>query len=139
MATFTLVKCSRQKLDGTQKTEEVSYFISNTEPATAPDANELFDAIRQHWRIETMHYERDVTLSEDALRTGNASISRLMSSLRTLAINLLKRVKSGNMAAQIDNFGDKFYTLIQFMIQQLVLLESPARYDTGAEIFLIFA
>ncbi|WP_041341303.1 ISAs1 family transposase [Runella slithyformis] len=109
MATFICVKRIRQNLDGTQLTEEVSYFISN------------FDALRQHWRIEVMQYQRDVILSEDALRTGNASVSRLMSSLRTLTINLLKRTKSGNMAAQIDNFADKFQTLIQFMTQQLVL------------------
>ena len=68
-----------------------------------------------------MHYQRDVILSEDALKTGNASVSRLMSRLRTLTINLLKRVKSVNMAAQIDNFADKFQTLIQFMTQQMVL------------------
>ena len=72
---------------------------------------------RRCGRIEVMHYQRDVTLSEDALKTGNASVSRLMSSLRTLTINLLKRVKSKNMAAQIDNFADKFHTLIQFMTQ----------------------
>lgn len=121
MATFICVKRIRQNLDGTQLTEEVSYFISNTEPTTQSQADELFDALRQHWRIEVMHYQRDVILSEDALRTGNASVSRLMSSLRTLTINLLKRTKSGNMAAQIDNFADKFQTLIQFMTQQLVL------------------
>lgn len=121
MATFIRVNRIRQKLDGTHRSEDISYFISNTQPATQTGANELFDAIRQHWRIEAMHYGRDVTLSEDALRTGKAPVSRLMSSLRTLTINLLKRVKSGNMAAQIDNFADKFQTLIQFMTQQLVL------------------
>ena len=46
------------------------------------EADELFDAIRQHWRIEVMHYQRDVTLSEDALKTSNASVSRLRSEER---------------------------------------------------------
>ena len=121
MATCIRVNRIRQKLDGTHRSEDISYFISNTQPTTQTEADELFDAIRQHWRIEVMHYQRDVTLSEDALKTGNASVSRLMSSLRTLTISLLKRVKSKNMAAQIDNFADKFHTLIQFMTQQLVL------------------
>ena len=62
-----------------------------------------------------MHYQRDVTLSEDAFTTTNTAVSRLMSGLRTLTINLLKRMKPINMAAQIDNFADKFHTLIQFM------------------------
>lgn len=95
--------------------------MSNALPLNQTGANELFDAIRQHWRIEAMHYRRDVTLAEDALRTGSQAISRLKSSLRTLTINLLKRAKPKNMAAQLDEFADKLYTLIQFMTQELVL------------------
>jgi len=121
ISTLIRVNRIRQRLDGSQRTEEVSYFLSNTQPATSQEAYELFDAIRQHWRIEAMHYRRDVTLAEDVLRTGSQAISRLMSSLRTLTINLLSRAKPRNMAAQIDDFADKFHTLIQFMIHQLVL------------------
>lgn len=44
-----------------------------------------------------------------------------MSSLRTLTIILLKRLKAKNMAAQIDEFADNFNILIQFMTQQMVL------------------
>lgn len=68
-----------------------------------------------------MHYQREVTLREDALRAGSQSISRLMSSLRTLVLNLLRRVKPKNMAAQLDEFADRFPTLIQFMSQEMVL------------------
>ena len=121
MATFVRVRRVRQHLDGSQFSTDISYFVSNSRPTRQLEADDLFDAIRQHWRVEVMHYQRDVTLSEDALKTGNASVSRLMSSLRTLTINLLKRLKPGNMAAQIDNFADKVQTLIQFMTQQLVL------------------
>lgn len=95
--------------------------MSNLSPKNQVEANELFDAIRQHWRIEAMHHRRDVTLAEDALRTASQAISWLMSSLRTLTINLLKRVKPKNMAALIEEFADKFHTLIQFMTQELVL------------------
>lgn len=121
MTSLIKVRRIRQNLDGTQFSQDISYFVSNSEPTRQSEADELFDAIRQHWRVEVMHYQRDVTLSEDALKTGNASVSRLMSSLRTLTINLLKRIKSVNMAAQLDNFADKFQTLIQFMTQQLIL------------------
>ncbi|MCY7358147.1 MAG: hypothetical protein LH609_11940 [Rudanella sp.] len=68
-----------------------------------------------------MHHVRDVTLAEDAFRSGNQAVNRLMSSLRTLTINLLKREKVKNMVAQIEGFIDAFDTLIQFMTQQLVL------------------
>ena len=115
------MKRIRQGLDGSERTEAVSYFLSNTQPANQTEADELFDAIRQHWRIEAMHYQGDVTLAEDALRTGNQAISQLISTLRTLTINLLRRVKPKNMAAQIDEFADRFHTLIQFMKQEMVL------------------
>jgi len=48
MATFIGVNRIRQKLDGTHRSEEISYFISNTQPTTQTEADELFDAIRQH-------------------------------------------------------------------------------------------
>lgn len=116
-----IVKRSRHNLAGSLLSEEVSYFLSNRLPTTQAEADDLFDAIRQHWRIEAMHYVRDVTLAEDALRTGIQAVSRLMSSLRTLTINLLRRAKPKNMAAQLDTFADNFHSLIEFMTQQLVL------------------
>ena len=119
--TLIIVKRSRQNLDGSLLSEAVSYFLSNSQPTIQAEADELFDAIRRHWRIEVMHHVRDVTLAEDAFRSGSQAVHRLMSSLRTLTINLLKRQKGKNMAAQIDGFIDSFGTLIQFMTQQLVL------------------
>ena len=113
------VKRSRQNLAGSLLSEEVSYFLSNGQPTT--QADELFDAIRFHWRIEVMHHVRDVTLAEDAFRSGSQAVHRLMSSLRTLTVNLLRRAKVKNIAARIDGFIDSFDTLIQFMTQQLVL------------------
>lgn len=121
LATLIRVQRSRQELNSTLPTEEVSYFVSNMAIRSQELADELFDAIRHHWRIEVIHHRRDVTLAEDALRTGSQAISRLMSSLRTLTMTVLARAKPKNMAAQIEEFADKFHTLIQFMTQELVL------------------
>lgn len=121
LSTLIRVKRIRHKLNGDQLSEEESYFLSNMPPANQQEAEELFDAIPQHWRIEAMHHRRDVLLAEDALRTGNQAISRLMSSLRTLTINLLKRANPKNMAAQLNEFADKFHILIQFMTRESVL------------------
>ncbi len=101
--------------------EEVSYYVSNQRPGNQAQADELFDAIRGHWGVEVMHHKRDVSLSEDNLRTGKAAVSRLVGSLRTLVINLLEHTQVKNMAAQLDTFADKFTTLIQFLTQQRVL------------------
>lgn len=78
-------------------------------------------SIRQHWRIEVMHHQRDVILAEDGLRTGSQAVSRLMSSLRSMVINLLGRKKPQNRIAQLEEFADKFQTLLQFMSHELVL------------------
>lgn len=121
LATLIRVVRNRQGLRGEAPTQEVSYFVSNCQPTTQPEADELFDALRQHWRIEVMHHRRDITLAEDELRTGSQAISRLMSSLRSLVINLLRRLKPKNMVAQLEEFADKFQTLTQFMTQELVL------------------
>jgi hypothetical protein len=68
-----------------------------------------------------MHHKRDVSLKEDDLRTAKSEVSRILSSLRTLVINLLGGMKFKNMAAQLETFADKFPTLIQFLTQQMVL------------------
>ena len=121
MDTCIEVNRKRKGLDGKQISQETSYYVSNANPASQAEAEELFDAIRQHWLVEVMHHYRDVTLAEDGLRTKIQGVSRLMSSLRTLTINLLKRLNPKNMAAQIDEFADNFNILIQFMTQQMVL------------------
>ena len=48
LATIIMVKRIRQNLDGTPLSESMSYFVSNTAPTTQSEADELFDAIRQH-------------------------------------------------------------------------------------------
>lgn len=120
-STLLCVRRSRQRLDGSKARSVVSYFLSNAQPTSTLEAAALFDAIRGHWRIEVMHHRRDVTLSEDALLTKVQAISRLMSGLRTLVINLLQRSKPKNMVARLDGFADQFDTLIQFLTQELVL------------------
>jgi hypothetical protein len=119
--TLIWVKRSRQALTGGAITEELSYYLSNAPVDEPTDGAELCEAIRGHWRVETMHYRRDVILSEDALRTKKDEVSRLLSSLRTLTMNLLHRLKPRNMAAQLDDFADNVSCLFQFMKLESVL------------------
>lgn len=117
----TLLCVVRSRKKSGVLSEEVSYYVSNKVPGSQSQANELFDAIRSHWGVEVMHHKRDVTLSEDDLRSGKVGVSRLLSSFGTLVINLLESMGVKNMAAQLDLFADKFTTLIQFLTQQMVL------------------
>ena len=119
--TLVCIRRSRQALAGGMVSEESSYYLSNAPIHKPSDGAELCGAIRGHWRVETMHYRRDVVLSEDALRTSKNEVSRLMSSLRTLTMNLLHRLKPKNMAAQLDDFADNVSSLLQFMKREAVL------------------
>jgi predicted transposase YbfD/YdcC len=80
-----------------KKTVEVVYLVTSDRdagPAT------LAAWVRSHWEIENkLHWVRDVTYQEDKslVRTGNAP--RVMASLRSLAISLLRLDSHANIAA----------------------------------------
>jgi predicted transposase YbfD/YdcC len=80
-----------------KKTAEVVYLITSDRdagPAT------LAAWVRGHWHIENkLHWVRDVTYQEDKslVRTGNAP--RVMASLRSLAISILRLDGHTNIAA----------------------------------------
>src|SRR6201993_1036787 len=80
-----------------KKTVEVVYLITSD-----PDADPAVLAawVRGHWHIENkLHWVRDVTYQEDQslVRTGNAP--RVMATLRSLAISLLRLDGHANIAA----------------------------------------
>jgi predicted transposase YbfD/YdcC len=80
-----------------KKTVEVVYLITSDRDA---DPAALAAWVRGHWHIENkLHWVRDVTYQEDKslVRTGNAP--RVMASLRSLAISLLRLDGHANIAA----------------------------------------
>lgn len=121
MTTLVRVIRVRRTLAGVQTSRTTSYFISNQVVKTPQEANELYDAIRGHWQIETMHYRRDVVLAEDDFQSKFSSLQRTMSNLRTLAMSLLQSLRTKNMAAQLDTFADCVQELITFLKLKLVL------------------
>ena len=80
-----------------KKTVEVVYLITSDRTA---DPATLAAWVRGHWHIENkLHWVRDVTYQEDKslVRTGNAP--RVMATLRSLAISLLRLDGHANIAA----------------------------------------
>jgi len=80
-----------------KKTVEFVYLITSDRDA---DPATLAAWVRSHWEIENrLHWVRDVTYLEDKslVRTGNAP--RVMASLRSLAISLLRLDGHDNIAA----------------------------------------
>lgn len=90
-----LVRVQRIVRDKKRSSEEESYFISSKK------ANALIyaEGIRLHWQIEnSLHYVKDVTFQEDAskIRTGQAPQN--LSTLKNIAINILRSRGATNMA-----------------------------------------
>jgi predicted transposase YbfD/YdcC len=80
-----------------KKTVEVVYLITSDRMA---DPATLAAWVRGHWHIENkLHWVRDVTYQEDKslVRTGNAP--RVMATLRSAAISLLRLDGHSNIAA----------------------------------------
>jgi len=57
--------------------EETAYYISNGKLSNElEEAVEYFDAIRNHWSVEVNNHIRDVSLSEDNLRTKKSLLQK---------------------------------------------------------------
>ena len=86
-------------------TTEVVYLITTLAPSQA-SPERLLELNRGHWSIENRcHYVRDVTFGEDRsrLRTGNAP--QILAALRNLAITLIHRFGSSQIAATRRHFA----------------------------------
>jgi predicted transposase YbfD/YdcC len=79
--------------------EEVDYFITNQTPAQAPP-EALLARIRGHWSIESRHWIRDVTFGEDRSRLRCGHAPQIMAALRNLALTLIRRTGTTQIAAQ---------------------------------------
>ena len=91
------------------RSKETSYYISSS----GASAGELLEAVREHWKIESMHRLLDVTFSEDESRFLSENALTTMNALRKfppiknhLAVSGKKRsLKANILAALIDLFA----------------------------------
>jgi predicted transposase YbfD/YdcC len=84
-----IIRVHRTVKHKTGKTsEETAYFITNLEEK----ASFFNKGIRDHWRIEnSLHYVKDVTFNEDALKIRSDSAPQNMALLRTFVINVFRQ------------------------------------------------
>ena len=81
-----------------QITEERSYYISSLLGTEV----HLQQIIRDHWKIEAMHWMLDVTFHEDACRARNPQLQLNLNLLRKLALAVMRQYLQQQIAA-----GDK--------------------------------
>ena len=112
----TLIKVNRQrtKLKEGKTSSETAFFLSND---PRQQTQELFQAVRGHWAVETNNHIRDVTLDEDQFRSTKNEISQSMASIRTLIVRILQTIKPTNLVEQIEAYQDNFSLLINHLRQ----------------------
>ena len=117
----TLIVMARRTTDlVTQKrSAEVSFYCTNVsvDPADEVTQQELFQAIRGHWRVEADNYIRDVSFQEDKVKTKHGNQAQVLASLRTLAIQLFREAGFINFKAALETFADCPDQFETFLIQ----------------------
>lgn len=85
--------------------QEVVYLITPLTPTEA-DPQRLLALVRGHWSIEnSSHYVRDVTFGEDRSRLRTGSAPQILAAFRNLALTLIHRSGSSQIAATRRHFA----------------------------------
>lgn len=93
-----LTRCVTHTSTGRTRIETV-YLVTTLSPAQA-SPERLLALIRGHWHIENgLHYVRDVTFGEDHSRLRAGAAPQILAALRNVAITLIHRTGSRDIAA----------------------------------------
>lgn len=86
-------------------TVEVVYLLTTLPPERASPAAVL-ELVRAHWQIENgLHHVRDVTCGEDRSRRRSGHAPPILAALRNLALTLIHRSGSHQIAASRRTFA----------------------------------
>jgi len=75
----------------TGQSEETSYYITSLDLP----AKNLLEIVREHWKIESMHWFLDVVFSEDDCRILNANGQKTLNIFRKFSFAMHKKHVSG--------------------------------------------
>ncbi len=99
----------RERVVGDKKSYETHLYISSLEA----DAEEFAQAVRSHWEVENrLHWVLDIAFREDESRIRNGNGAENMSTIRKIALNLLrqeKTLKRGIKAKRLKAGWDRSY------------------------------
>ena len=99
-------------------TQEVVYLITDLTQIQASPRH-LLDLVRGHWSIENgLHYVRDTSKGSDRSRLRTGSAPQLMAALRNLAITLIHRSGSSQIAASRRHFASHPREAFSLLLQK---------------------
>lgn len=119
LATLLVLERETTTLATGVTTAETSYYMSNQALSSeqVEEQRTLFDAARNHWRVEADNHIRDVTFREDHIRTKNGNQAQVLACLRTLAIRLFRKARLPNFQAATEEFTDSPTRFQSFLAQ----------------------
>ena len=87
----SIARVTSTRTAGGKTSFESRYFISSL----PPDAEELLEAVRSHWKVEnTLHWSLDISFREDESRARIGHAGENLALVRKLALNLLRNEKT---------------------------------------------
>lgn len=103
--TLVAIERDRTVLKNGQHSNETAYFIANLK-LDHTTGNELFNACRNHWRVEADNYVRDVNFGEDKIHCLLEKIPRIMAIALGTVLNILRRKnKTNNLRELRENIA----------------------------------
>ena len=85
-----------------KKQKEIRYYISSL----SPDIELFSKSVREHWKIEIMHWHLDVTFKEDYNKTIEETANKNMNIIRKWALSILKLLDMGKkMSLKLKRFA----------------------------------
>ena len=121
----TLIVMNRETFEKAKQktTQKTSYYITNQviKKSYSDAHKELFDAVREHWGVESDNSIRDVTFNEDNVKTKSHNLARVLATFRTLTIGLFRKADIKNFKEGCENFTDS-QSLFEAFLQKLGFL-----------------
>ncbi len=85
-----------------KETKETRYYISGL----SPDIDLFSKSVREHWKIEIIHWHLDVTFKEDSNKTIDETANNNMNIIRKWALSILKLLDMGKkMSLKLKRFA----------------------------------
>ena len=105
--------CYSERVVGEKTSAELRLFVGSRRAS----AREYGAALRGPWGIEnSLHWQLDVTFGEDRSRLRSGAAPQIMAALRNLALTLIRRTGTTQIAAYRQHLRSRPATALRFLV-----------------------
>ena len=106
----TIIEVNRVTKYRGKKSKETAYFISDL--PVKEGAKYFYKGIRDHWRIESFHFVKDVTFAEDKWRVRSGNSPANYSLIRSWSINIFRKNCFTSFQAAIEKCANDVHFIM---------------------------